>query len=191
MGKGRFVDLFAGLGGFHVALSRLGMECVFASELDEGLRELYLRNFGLFPNGDIRTVRAEEIPSHDVLCAGFPCQPFSVAGKKKGAACPESGRLFDDIMRIIEHHMPKYVLLENVPNIMTIHYGAFWSHIRQSFKMCGYEVSERIYSPHHFGIPQKRERVFVIASRVGLEGFCWPQPETSSPTRQRGPHHPR
>ena len=90
----RFVDLFAGLGGFHLALKSLGCECVFASEIDEALRELYLKNFGMLPESDIRSVSVEKIPEHDILCAGFPCQPFSKAGNQKGFECPQWGNLF-------------------------------------------------------------------------------------------------
>ena len=90
----KFIDLFAGLGGFHVALHSLGHTCVFASELDESLRQLYAKNFGLMPEGDIRKIRIKEIPSHDMLCAGFPCQPFSKAGDQQGLSCPKWGDLF-------------------------------------------------------------------------------------------------
>lgn len=170
----RFADLFAGLGGFHVGLSQLGMQCIFASELDEELRGLYQKNFGILPEGDIRLVDETSIPSHNVLCAGFPCQPFSVAGKKKGAACPSSGKLINDVLRIAAHHLPNYILLENVPNILTIQNGEFWEYIKKSLAKIGYEVDYRVYSPHEFGIPQKRKRVFVVASRVGLSHFSWP-----------------
>jgi len=170
----RFADVFAGLGGFHVALSRLGMECVFSSELDQGLRDLYHKNFGLIPEGDIRLVDEKKIPKHELLCAGFPCQPFSIAGKKKGDACPSSGKLINDVLRIAAHHLPKYIMLENVPNILTIQNGEFWNYIKKSFSKLGYVIDYKVYSPHQFGIPQKRKRVFVVASRVGLDHFVWP-----------------
>lgn len=171
----RFIDLFAGLGGFHVGLSKLGMECVFASELDNELRDLYQKNFGVVPEGDIRKIDEKNIPGHDVLCAGFPCQPFSIAGKKKGAKCPSSGKLIDEILRITSHHLPKYVLLENVPNILTIQDGKFWNRIKLSFNKLGYEIDYRVFSPHQFGIPQKRNRIFVVASRIGFKHFTWPE----------------
>lgn len=178
----RYVDLFAGLGGFHVGLSKAGHECVFASELQEDLRRLYQKNFGLLPAGDIRKVSAEDIPPHELLCAGFPCQPFSLAGKKKGAACPSSGKLIDDVFRIVAHHLPRYVLLENVPNVLTIADGTFWRYIEENFANLGYEVQHRIYSPIEFGIPQQRNRLFVIAARDGFEDFEWPEPSAASPT---------
>src|SRR6266545_6481394 len=98
----RFVDLFAGLGGFNLALSKLGHECVFASEIDETLRLLYESNFGLMPAGDIRKVNEREIPEHDILCAGFPCQPFSKAGRQFGLKDRKVGRLYQEILRVIE-----------------------------------------------------------------------------------------
>ncbi|WP_189442454.1 DNA cytosine methyltransferase [Rhodanobacter panaciterrae] len=179
----RFVDFFAGLGGFHVGLSALGHECVFASELDEELQQLYENNFGLRPTGDIRLVDVNDVPQHDILCAGFPCQPFSLAGKKKGAACPESGKLIDDVFRVIAHHTPEYVMLENVPNVLTIADGEFWNHITKSFGRLGYELQHRIYSPMQFGFPQQRLRLFVVASRTGLDHFVWPegQPQPVTP----------
>lgn len=180
-GQYRFVDCFAGLGGFHVALQRLGHECVFACELDEELRTIYRRNFGMLPAGDIRQVDAAAVPAHEVLCAGFPCQPFSLAGKKKGAACPESGKLIDDVLRLVRAHQPRYVLLENVPNVLTIADGDFWRYICQSFARMGYIVESRIYSPLQFGVPQQRMRLFVVARRRELPGFEWPDPHQTSP----------
>jgi DNA (cytosine-5)-methyltransferase 1 len=100
----RFIDLFAGLGGFHLALAELGHKCVFASELDPRLRELYERNHHLRPEGDIRDIAVEDIPSHDILCAGFPCQPFSKAGDQKGFDCPKWGDLFEFVINAIEYH---------------------------------------------------------------------------------------
>lgn len=160
-----FIDLFAGLGGFHIGLSQLGMKCVFASEIDKNLALLYEKNFGIRPHGDIRNVREADIPQHDVLCAGFPCQPFSAAGKKKGAKCPKSGKLIDEVLRIAKYHQPKYVLLENVPQILTIQNNEFWNYVVSEFDKIGYKIQYKIYSPEEFGIPQHRKRVFVIAYR--------------------------
>jgi DNA (cytosine-5)-methyltransferase 1 len=178
----RFVDCFAGLGGFHVALNRLGHECVFACELDEELRQTYLANFGIEPDGDIRAVDARDVPEHEILCAGFPCQPFSLAGKKNGAKCPESGKLIDDVFRFVHHHRPKYVLLENVPNVLTIAKGTFWRYIERSFSELGYVVEHRIFSPLQFGIPQQRLRLFIVARLKGEPAFEWPSPSTESVT---------
>ena len=118
----KFIDLFAGLGGFHHGMSNAGgFECVFASELDPDLRSLYYENHGIEAAGDITKIDETSIPKHEVLCAGFPCQPFSKAGKKKGAKCPKSGMLIHDILRIVKYHEPRFVLLENVPNLSLIH----------------------------------------------------------------------
>lgn len=176
----RYVDFFAGLGGFHSALMRLGHECVFACEIDEELRDVYQQNFGIRPAADIRTVSALDVPQHDLLCAGFPCQPFSLAGKKKGAACPKSGKLIDDVFRIVREHEPKYIFLENVPNVLTIADGVFWEHINTSLTQMDYRVSYRIYSPLQFGIPQQRNRLFVVASKIGAPEFVWPKPEATA-----------
>lgn len=160
-----FVDLFAGLGGFHIGLSQLGLKCVFASEIDSNLANLYEKNFGIKPHGDIRSVNEVDIPKHDILCAGFPCQPFSAAGKKKGAKCPKSGKLIDEVLRIAKYHSPQYVLLENVPQILTIQNNEFWDYIVSEFSKIGYKIQYKIYSPEEFGIPQHRKRIFVIAHK--------------------------
>lgn len=162
----KFIDLFAGLGGFHKALSELGMECVFASEIDKDLQYIYQKNHGIKPKGDIRLINESEIPNHDVLCAGFPCQPFSIAGKRKGAKCPSSGKLIDDVIRIAKKHQPDYIFLENVPNILTIDSGKFWSYIQSSLGNIGHKVNYKIYSPVDFNIPQNRKRVFVIPQKT-------------------------
>ncbi|GHA70384.1 hypothetical protein GCM10009007_08900 [Formosimonas limnophila] len=172
----KFIDLFSGLGGFHVGLKNNGHECVFSCEIDKDLRDLYESNHGVRPHDDIRTARESEIPAHDILCAGFPCQPFSLAGKKKGATCPESGRLIDHVVRIAKHHKPKFILLENVPNVLTIENGQFWNYVRSSFELIGYKMDYRIISPVDLGIPQNRKRVFILGTRsdVKNESFKWP-----------------
>ncbi len=114
----RFIDLFAGLGGFHKALHELGHECVFASELNPILREVYKENWKIEPQGDIRKIvnfNIDEIPPHEILCAGFPCQPFSKAGKQKGREDKLRGTLFDEIVKILSYRKPKFFILENVP----------------------------------------------------------------------------
>jgi DNA (cytosine-5)-methyltransferase 1 len=100
----RFIDLFAGLGGFHVGLTNLGHKCVFACEIEVALQDTYQKNFGIRPSGDIRKVKTADIPAHDILCAGFPCQPFSKAGAQSGFDCPQNGTLFDEVARIVAHH---------------------------------------------------------------------------------------
>lgn len=170
-----FVDLFAGLGGFHVALERLGHKCVFASELDKNLQGLYEKNFGIRPHGDIRAVPIESIPQHDILCAGSPCQPFSKAGNQQGFDCPKWGDLFDHVLRVLKHHKPKYIILENVPNLERHSKGETWGELKRGLQSAGYDISTNHLSPHHYGIPQIRERVFIVGCRSGLKDFSWPE----------------
>ncbi len=171
----RFIDLFAGLGGFHVAMERLGHHCVFASELDIKLQQLYEKNFGMRPHGDIRTIPVAEIPPHDLLCAGSPCQPFSKAGEQQGFDCPKWGDLFEHVLRVLTHHKPEYIILENVPNLERHSKGETWSQLKRDLETAGYHISTEHLSPHQYGIPQIRERVFIVGSRSGLEHFSWPK----------------
>ncbi len=172
----KFIDLFAGLGGFHVGLEALGHECVFACELDNGLRDVYEKNFGIRPEGDIRDVKTKEIPSHDILCAGFPCQPFSKAGAQSGFDCPKNGTLFDEVMRIVSHHHPEFVMLENVPNLKRHNGGKTWQLIYDRLVQLGYSADANLYSPHQFGIPQIRQRVMIVARKGKNHVFDWPKP---------------
>lgn len=179
----KFVDLFAGLGGFHVGLEKLGHECVFACELDSKLRDVYEKNFGIRPDGDIRDVVAKDVPPHDILCAGFPCQPFSKAGAQSGFDCPKNGTLFDEVAKIIRQHRPEFVMLENVPNLKRHDGGKTWQSIEDSLRHLGYEAQAELYSPHEFGIPQIRNRVMIVARRKSLKGFAWPKrPENPDPS---------
>jgi DNA (cytosine-5)-methyltransferase 1 len=171
----RFIDLFAGLGGFHVAMERLGHTCVFASEINEDLRQVYEVNFGIKPAGDIRQVKLKDVPKHDVLCAGFPCQPFSKAGDQQGLKCPKWGDLFDYVLKIIRHRKPRYFILENVPNLKRHGNGHTWQKMEAALATEGYDVDDHRLSPHQFGIPQIRERIYIVGSRAGLDSFDWPQ----------------
>lgn len=163
MGILRFIDLFAGVGGFHIAMSRLGGECVFASEIDPYAVATYKSNFGIEPFGDIRSVDERVIPAHDVLCAGFPCQAFSKAGKQEGFD-DTRGTLFFEIKRILKHHRPKYIILENVRNLASHDGGRTWKVISESLRELGYIITDKplIVSPHQVGVPQLRERVFIL-----------------------------
>jgi DNA (cytosine-5)-methyltransferase 1 len=185
----KFVDLFAGMGGFHRALSSLGHECVFASELDEELRALYARNFrgaASIIHGDIRISKAK-VPPHDLLCAGFPCQPFSKSGFQSGTRDLTRGTLFNEILVILRKHRPKYVLLENVGNFERHNAGRTWAIVRESLVALGYSVlgtthiasgGHGLISPHHLGYPHTRERFFIVATLDVLE-------EDPFPTRDR------
>jgi len=180
--KFKFIDLFAGLGGFHVALKGLGGECVFASEINDELRGAYLANHGIYPDGDITMVDPYKIPDHDILTAGFPCQPFSKAGSQKGFNYKGQGNLFFDIERILKVKKPKYILLENVPNIVSHDGGNTIKKIFQSLKNVGYEVKLELFSPHQFGVPQQRFRAYIIGKLNGLSNFEWPNIDNNQET---------
>ena len=173
----KFIDLFAGLGGFHQALSAAGGECVFASEINADLASLYEKNYGLMPHGDIRGVDISSIPDHEVLCAGFPCQPFSKAGEQKGLQCPQWGDLIDYVISILRVKKPRFFIIENVPNLVRHDSGRTWHNICSRLRALGYDVDFARLSPHMFGVPQKRERAFIVGDRKGLDGFFWPVPE--------------
>lgn len=167
MSEFKFIDLFCGIGGFHQAMSSLGGDCVFASDIDEDCRKTYEANYGIKPYGDITQISAKDIPAHDVLCAGFPCQAFSKAGKRLGFEDETKGTLFFDVCRILEHHKPKYALLENVRNLASHDHGNTWRVIHDKLRDLGYNLlaDPVIFSPHYIGIPQHRERVFIMCIR--------------------------
>ena len=176
-----FIDLFAGLGGFHLALQQLGCKCVFASELKEDLRKLYQLNFPEldeeYLKGDITLVDVNDIPSHDILCGGFPCQPFSQAGKRLGFQDEGRGDLFFKICEIIQHHRPRYIFLENVSNLKGHDNGDTWRVIKRELEKLGYYVPEpEILSPHQFGIPQHRRRIYIVGLRKDLIDSKEPKP---------------
>ena len=171
----RFVDLFAGLGGFHLALHALGHECVFACEIDPDLAELYKKNFGVQPFDDIRT-SYRKVPSHDILCAGLPCQPFSKAGEQLGFDCPQWGDLFEYVIRILKSHEPRFLLIENVPNLLRHDEGRTWARVCERLQHAGYSIEFKLLSPHMFGVPQIRERALIVGDRKGLSSFKWPPP---------------
>lgn len=182
----KFVDLFAGLGGFHKAMKQLGHECVFASEIDDELRELYIQNFPEAANktfGDIRKCR-DEVPRYDILCAGFPCQPFSKSGSQLGLHDKIQGTLFDEIVYILDRCRPEYVILENVGNFERHDAGRTWQIVKEKLQRLGYDVlgTEHItsggpglISPHHLGFPHSRERFFVVAKQGKLPPNPFPR----------------
>ena len=166
----KFIDLFCGIGGFHQAMKSLGGECVFASDIDEDCRKTYEVNYGITPVGDITKIEAADIPPHDVLCGGFPCQAFSKAGNRLGFDDPTKGTLFFDICRILKYHHPKYVLLENVRNLASHDHGKTWNVIHDKLEELGYNLLPEpvIFSPHYLGIPQHRERVYIMCIRKDI-----------------------
>ncbi|MBQ6265248.1 MAG: DNA cytosine methyltransferase [Clostridia bacterium] len=159
----KYIDLFAGIGGFHQAMGNLGGKCVFASEIDKYCLNTYEKNYGINADNNIRSVEAKDIPPHDVLCAGFPCQSFSKAGYQKGMS-DARGNLFFEIERILEYHHTKYIILENVRNLVSHDKGNTWKTIHSHLKSLGYRLTPVpiIVSPHQFGVPQLRERVVIM-----------------------------
>lgn len=159
-----FIDLFAGLGGFRIALESLGGHCVFSSEINSHACTIYEANFGENPCNDITKISEKNIPDFDILCAGFPCQAFSIAGKKKGFE-DTRGTLFFDVCRIIKHKKPSVLLLENVKNLITHDSGKTFETIISSLKDLGYQVSFQLLNAKDFGLPQHRERIIIVAVR--------------------------
>lgn len=166
----KFIDLFCGIGGFHQAMSDLGGKCVFACDNDEECQKTYYENYGLMPAGDITKINPEDIEPFNVLCAGFPCQSFSHAGKQLGFSDKTRGTLFFDVIRIAKHHMPEYMLMENVKNLAIHDNGNTWRVIYETIQDAGYNVLKEpvIFSPHFLGIPQNRERVFIMCVRKDI-----------------------
>lgn len=176
LSKYKFIDLFAGIGGFHYALSSFGAKCVYASEWDEYAQKTYWQNFGIVPDGDITKVEESNIPQHDILCAGFPCQAFSISGKQKGFE-DTRGTLFFDIARITKYHRPKVLFLENVKNLLRHNNGNTFQIISQTLQELDYNVFFKILNTGEFGLPQHRERVYIVAFRKDLKNknlFCFP-----------------
>lgn len=168
----RFIDLFAGIGGFRLAFESVGARCVFSSEINPSARKTYRENFGDEPAGDIRDIEASIIPSFDVLCAGFPCQPFSSAGVSKkqsmgrphGFADKTSGTLFFEILRILEWHQPSAFLLENVKNLQAHDRGRTFTVIQKSLEALGYKLFVQLIDGR-FWVPQKRQRIYIAGFR--------------------------
>lgn len=171
--KFTFIDLFAGIGGIRIGFESVGGECVFTSEWDKAAQKTYQENFGEIPYGDITKIKPEEIPNFDMLLAGFPCQPFSQAGLKKGFE-DTRGTLFFDIARIIERHKPAVVFLENVRNLAGHDKGNTLKVIIRTLENLGYKVFNKILNAKDFGVPQNRARIYIIAFKDDVD-FVFPK----------------
>ena len=174
-----FIDLFAGIGGMRIAFEKVGGECVFSSEWDKFAQQTYAANFDETPHGDITQVELAEVPRHDILIGGFPCQPFSHAGLKRGFE-DTRGTLFFDIARIIDHRKPSMVLLENVKGFTTHDKGRTMAVVKETLEELGYNVFHKVLNAKDFGVPQNRERVFIVAinkKKMGSIGFEYPFPK--------------
>jgi DNA (cytosine-5)-methyltransferase 1 len=178
-----FIDLFAGIGGMRIAFERAGGRCVFSSEWDKNCQKTYFSNFGEIPYGDITKINAKDIPNHDILVAGFPCQPFSIAGVSKknsmgratGFADKTQGTLFFDVCRIIAEKRPKAFLLENVKNLKSHDKGRTWEIINNSLKELNYSVFYGVFDGQDF-VPQHRERILIVGfdnERYGETSFAF------------------
>ena len=184
--KFRFVDLFAGIGGIRLAFQNLGGKCVFTSEWDTYSKKTYDANFGEVPFGDITKIAESEIPDHDILLGGFPCQPFSIAGvsKKNALGRPHGfldetqGTLFFDVARIIEYKKPKVFMLENVKNLVSHDKGKTFKIIKETLKEIGYSIHFKVLDGQYF-VPQHRERIIIVGFRHSIfngdETFEFPQ----------------
>ncbi len=175
--KLKFIDLFAGIGGFRVALENHGAHCAFSSEWDKYASMTYAYNFDHQPNGDITKINAKEIPRHNIICGGFPCQAFSISGKQLGFD-DIRGTLFFDIARIAEHHKPEVLFLENVKNLAKHNNGHTLIRILSVLDEIGYETYHQVLNASLYGVPQARERVYFVAFRkdLNIRHFSFPEP---------------
>jgi len=172
-----FIDLFAGIGGFRLALESLRGKCVYSNEWDKYARQVYYENYGEIPDGDITKIDESAIPEHDILCAGFPCQAFSISGKQKGFE-DSRGTLFFDVARIVKCKKPKIIFMENVKNFATHDNGKTLAVIENIIKELGYSFSYQVLNAVNYGVPQNRERIYMICFRndIGIERFQFPKP---------------
>lgn len=174
MNKFTFIDLFAGIGGFHVAAKNNGGKCLFASEIDQYAKEAYTANYNLQPYGDITQINSINIPAHDLLCAGFPCQPFSIIGNRLGFD-DMRGTLFFEIARILQAKRPSMLVLENVKQLSTHNRKKTITRILQSLNTLGYKIYWKVINALDCGIPQKRERTIIVGFSDHSVDFSWPK----------------
>jgi len=169
-----FIDLFAGIGGFHLAAKSLGGKCLFASEIDADAKKAYHANYNLMPHGDITLIDASSIPDHDILCAGFPCQPFSIIGNRLGFD-DIRGTLFFDIARILEKKKPRIFILENVKQLSRHNKGKTIKTILTTLEELDYKVYSTVLNALDFGLPQKRERTIIVGFLDHNVNFSFPE----------------
>lgn len=159
MNKIKFIDLFCGIGGFHKGLH--DYSCVFACDINKDCRDTYNKNYGIKPEGDIYDINIDLIPDHNILTAGFPCQPFSSAGKQKGLN-DERSKVYNKLLEIITKKTPQIIILENVKNLLLIEKGEIFTKIKEDLSNLNYNISFSILNVSNFGLPQNRERLFII-----------------------------
>lgn len=178
----RFIDLFAGIGGIRLGFESVGGHCVFSSEFDEAACKTYEANFGDHPAGDITKINAADIPDFDILLAGFPCQAFSIIGKQKGFNDETRGTLFFDVERILREKMPRAFLLENVRNLVAHDKGRTFRVIYEHLTKLGYAVHYKVLNALDYGVPQKRERIFIAGFHDKDVNFSFPEPNKGRPS---------
>lgn len=175
----KFIDLFCGMGGFRIAFEKLGCECVFSSEIDPYAIKTYELNYGETPSGDITKINAVNIPNHNVICAGFPCQAFSIAGKRKGFE-DTRGTLFFDVARIMKEKKPEFAFLENVKGLTNHDGGKTLEIILETIKEIGYDYKYKVLNASDYGVPQSRERWYCVCirkdSEYKIDDFEFPEP---------------
>ncbi len=176
-----FADMFCGIGGFHIAAAGMGMRCVFACDIDGEARRAYQQNFSIEPAGDITEICLDDVPQHDVLFAGFPCQPFSIIGNMRGFE-DARGTLFFNLAQVIEAKMPMALLLENVRQLSSHNKGRTLARIMEVLAELGYRADWRIFNALDFGLAQKRERTFIVGFRDHSVAFEWPEPIGEPPS---------
>ncbi len=174
----KYIDLFCGLGAFHTAFNRnnlfqnnINYVCVFACDINDGVRKIYEENYRIKPEGDINKINIDNIPDFDILCAGFPCQPFSIAGNKKGFDDENRGNLFYKILEIIDKKQPNILILENVKNLHTIHNGNTFKIIKNELEKRGYNVSYKVIDSKYYNSPQSRQRIYIICNKKTIYKF--------------------
>ena len=168
----KYIDLFCGLGAFHTAFNNINLTqkttqytCVLACDVNDKVRSIYEENYGIRPYGDINQINIATIPDFDILCAGFPCQPFSIAGNQKGFQDETRGNLFYKILEIVDEKQPETLILENVKNLHTIHHGETFKTIKQSLVSRGYNVSYKVIDSRYYGCPQSRQRIYIVCCK--------------------------
>lgn len=174
----KYIDLFCGLGSFHTAFNRNNLlqtdikyQCVLACDIDDGVRKIYAENYGIKPEGDIHKINIDTFPDFDILCAGFPCQPFSIAGNRKGFQDKTKGNLFHAILKIVDKKHPKTLILENVKNLYTIHKGHTFTIIKNELEARGYKVSYKVIDSRYYNSPQSRQRIYIVCDKDNTYTF--------------------
>lgn len=173
--KYKFIDLFAGIGGIRKSLESIGGGCVFSSEIDPHAQFTYYTNYGVVPYGDITKINPSIIPEHDILCGGFPCQPFSNIGKREGFEHPTQGTMFHEVLRILEVKRPRVVFLENVAGLVTHDNGNTLETILNELEKLGYSCQHTLLNSKDFGVPQNRVRFYLVGFLDDVD-FSFPQP---------------